>query len=167
DVRAEPEQLPAVVLVDRLLLLRGQAELLRVRGLVFSELLAIRRSVEREEQLVQAVRGMRGLSVEHVGPRNRVVVMFFPAHRSRLRGLASRISLSADARDKSRHQPCRKWYIYKKSGSLHLRISESAVKRTRNQAAVPAVPTVDFYGDAAEWSTSALLHSEPLIERSR
>lgn len=29
------------------------------------------------------------------------------------------------------------------------------------------VPTVDFYEDAAEWSTSALLHSEPLIERSR
>jgi len=29
------------------------------------------------------------------------------------------------------------------------------------------VPTVDFYGDAAQWSTSALLHSEPLIERSR
>jgi len=33
--------------------------------------------------------------------------------------------------------------------------------------AATAVPTVDFYGDAAEWSTSALLHSEPLIERSR
>lgn len=30
-----------------------------------------------------------------------------------------------------------------------------------------AVPTVAFYGDTAEWSTSALLHSEPLIERSR
>jgi AraC family transcriptional regulator, transcriptional activator of pobA len=30
-----------------------------------------------------------------------------------------------------------------------------------------AIPTVDFYGDATEWSTSALLHSEPLIERSR
>lgn len=30
-----------------------------------------------------------------------------------------------------------------------------------------SIPTVDFYGDAAEWSTSALLHSEPLIERSR
>ncbi|MFO7287061.1 MAG: helix-turn-helix domain-containing protein [Gammaproteobacteria bacterium] len=30
-----------------------------------------------------------------------------------------------------------------------------------------AVPTVAFYGDAAEWSTSALLHSEPLIERTR
>jgi AraC family transcriptional regulator, transcriptional activator of pobA len=29
------------------------------------------------------------------------------------------------------------------------------------------IPTVDFYGDAKEWSTSALLHSEPLIERSR
>lgn len=36
------------------------------------------------------------------------------------------------------------------------------MKRTSN-----AVPTVDFYGDAAEWPTSALLHSEPLIERSR
>jgi len=32
---------------------------------------------------------------------------------------------------------------------------------------VPAVPTVAFYGEPAEWSTSALLHSEPLIERSR
>ncbi len=30
-----------------------------------------------------------------------------------------------------------------------------------------AIPTVAFYGDAAEWSTSALLHSEPLIERTR
>jgi AraC family transcriptional regulator, transcriptional activator of pobA len=29
------------------------------------------------------------------------------------------------------------------------------------------VPTVDFYGDAAEWPTSALLHCEPLIERTR
>lgn len=27
-------------------------------------------------------------------------------------------------------------------------------------------PTVDFYGDGTAWSTSALLHSEPLIERS-
>lgn len=35
------------------------------------------------------------------------------------------------------------------------------------KAGAPAVPTVDFYGDAAEWSTSALVHSEPLIERSR
>jgi AraC family transcriptional activator of pobA len=30
-----------------------------------------------------------------------------------------------------------------------------------------AVATVDFYGDAKRWSTAALLHSEPLIERSR
>jgi AraC family transcriptional regulator, transcriptional activator of pobA len=30
-----------------------------------------------------------------------------------------------------------------------------------------AVPTVDFYGDATEWPTSALLHCEPLIERTR
>lgn len=37
----------------------------------------------------------------------------------------------------------------------------------KRSATAPAVPTVDFYGDAAEWSTSALLHSEPLIERSR
>ncbi len=29
------------------------------------------------------------------------------------------------------------------------------------------IPTVAFYGDVTEWSTSALLHSEPLIERSR
>lgn len=28
------------------------------------------------------------------------------------------------------------------------------------------VPTVDFYGDATQWSTSALLHSELLTERS-
>jgi AraC family transcriptional regulator, transcriptional activator of pobA len=35
------------------------------------------------------------------------------------------------------------------------------------QANAPAIPTVDFYGDAVEWATSALLHSEPLIERSR
>ncbi len=34
-------------------------------------------------------------------------------------------------------------------------------------ATVPAVPTVDFYADAAQWPTSALLHSEPLVERSR
>ena len=37
----------------------------------------------------------------------------------------------------------------------------------KRNAAAAAVPTVDFYGDASEWSTSALLHSEPLIERSR
>jgi AraC family transcriptional regulator, transcriptional activator of pobA len=37
----------------------------------------------------------------------------------------------------------------------------------KRDAAAPAIPTVDFYGDAAEWSMSALLHSEPLIERSR
>jgi AraC family transcriptional activator of pobA len=37
---------------------------------------------------------------------------------------------------------------------------------TRDRASA-AVPVVDFYGDAEEWSTSALLHSEPLIERSR
>lgn len=36
-----------------------------------------------------------------------------------------------------------------------------------SESLFPAVPTVDFYGDAAEWSTSTLLHSEPLMERSR
>ena len=30
-----------------------------------------------------------------------------------------------------------------------------------------AVPSVAFYGEPGEWSTAALLHSEPLIERSR
>lgn len=35
------------------------------------------------------------------------------------------------------------------------------------QASTAGIPTVAFYGDAAEWSTSALLHTEPLIERSR
>jgi AraC family transcriptional regulator, transcriptional activator of pobA len=35
------------------------------------------------------------------------------------------------------------------------------------KAAAAGVPTVAFYGDVTEWSTSALLHSEPLIERSR
>lgn len=34
------------------------------------------------------------------------------------------------------------------------------------QLRAPAVPIVDFYGDVTEWSTSALIHSEPLIERS-
>jgi AraC family transcriptional activator of pobA len=29
------------------------------------------------------------------------------------------------------------------------------------------IPTVAFYGETDEWSTAALLHSEPLIERSR
>lgn len=42
---------------------------------------------------------------------------------------------------------------------------------TRRRSARPSpkggVPTVDFYGDATPWSTSALVHSEPLIERSR
>ncbi|HEX7080570.1 MAG TPA: AraC family ligand binding domain-containing protein [Gammaproteobacteria bacterium] len=37
----------------------------------------------------------------------------------------------------------------------------------KRRASASAVPIVDFYGDASEWSTSALLHSEPLIERSR
>jgi len=38
----------------------------------------------------------------------------------------------------------------------------------RRNADVPeaAIPTVDFYGDAKEWSMAALLHSEPLVERS-
>ena len=35
------------------------------------------------------------------------------------------------------------------------------------RATSATVPTVAFYGDATEWSTSALLHSERLIERSR
>jgi len=37
-------------------------------------------------------------------------------------------------------------------------------RRTENLAR--PVPTVDFYGDATQWSTSALLHSELLTERS-
>jgi AraC family transcriptional activator of pobA len=41
-----------------------------------------------------------------------------------------------------------------------------AARRAR-RAPQEAVPTVAFYGDAKEWATSALLHSEPLIERSR
>ncbi len=36
-----------------------------------------------------------------------------------------------------------------------------------SKTSVAGVPTVAFYGDVTEWSTSALLHSEPLIERSR
>ena len=42
----------------------------------------------------------------------------------------------------------------------------TASKRTASSRET-GIPTVDFYGDAREWSTSALLHSEPLIERSR
>ncbi len=42
-----------------------------------------------------------------------------------------------------------------------------ATHRSRNPDGERGVPTVDFYGDATPWSTSALLHSEPLIERSR
>jgi AraC family transcriptional activator of pobA len=41
-----------------------------------------------------------------------------------------------------------------------------ARKRTPS-APDAAIPTFAFYGDAKEWSMSALLHSEPLIERSR
>lgn len=37
----------------------------------------------------------------------------------------------------------------------------------KRERSTPAVPTVAFYGDVAQWSTSALVHSEPLIERSR
>ena len=40
------------------------------------------------------------------------------------------------------------------------------MKRAVGDPARP-VPTVDFYGDATPWSTSALLHSELLTERSR
>jgi len=35
------------------------------------------------------------------------------------------------------------------------------------QASRRDVPTVAFYGEAGDWSTAALLHSEPLFERSR
>ncbi len=41
-----------------------------------------------------------------------------------------------------------------------------ARKRPRS-APDGGIPTVAFYGDAKEWSTAALLHSEPLIERSQ
>ena len=34
-------------------------------------------------------------------------------------------------------------------------------------AAHPHVPTVDFYGESAAWSTASLVHCEPLIERSK
>lgn len=43
-----------------------------------------------------------------------------------------------------------------------MRVSEVVME---NKALV--IPTVAFYGDAREWATSALLHSEPLVERSR
>lgn len=35
------------------------------------------------------------------------------------------------------------------------------------QTSHPDVPTVAFYGETGDWSTAALLHSEPLFERSR
>ena len=41
-------------------------------------------------------------------------------------------------------------------------MSEASAQQLR-----AGVPTVDFYGETAEWSTAALLHCEPLIERSR
>ena len=40
------------------------------------------------------------------------------------------------------------------------------VPRHREAVSGASVPAVDFYGDAAAWSTAALVHSEPLIERS-
>jgi AraC family transcriptional activator of pobA len=39
--------------------------------------------------------------------------------------------------------------------------------KRKKSATANGIPTVAFYGDAAEWATSALLHSELLTERSR
>jgi AraC family transcriptional activator of pobA len=40
-------------------------------------------------------------------------------------------------------------------------------KKRASRSLDATIATVDFYGDAKQWSTAALLHSEPLVERSR
>src|SRR6478735_10299607 len=78
DVGAGLQHAQEVLLQDELLVLARHAKLVAVRGRVLVELGAVGFIAEGEEQLVQRIRTVRVLAVEHIGARNIFVVVFGP-----------------------------------------------------------------------------------------
>src|SRR6478736_5718714 len=78
DVGAGLQHAQEVLLKDELLVLARHAKLVAVRGRVLVELGPVGFIAEGEEQLVQRIRAMRVLAVEHIGARNVFVVVFCP-----------------------------------------------------------------------------------------